>query len=164
MPDSYLDHFLDSLSQVVTGPVVWFHDKVATPYRKNYPWYHRQYRRVPGIENCYTDDWVCREEANAQFRRDKLVEKYIVQLLASRFETCSIEEGFEGKKAKTDPNAKCHDLWKNWCNANLNFYIKYGDMKHNFKAEEALMKQKHRMIWERRNGPIEDNGEQYLTN
>ncbi|CAB4068959.1 NDUFB10 [Lepeophtheirus salmonis] len=122
MPDSYLDHFLDSLSQVVTGPVVWFHDKVATPYRKNYPWYHRQYRRVPGIENCYTDDWVFYWQVDLRLALLRKVSR--------------------GKKAKTDPNAKCHDLWKNWCNANLNFYIKYGDMKHNFKAEEALMKQK----------------------
>ena len=36
--------------------------------------------------------------------------------------------------------------------AQLNFYIKYGDMGASAKSRSALMKQKHRMIWERRNG------------
>uniref|UniRef100_C1BMJ7 NADH dehydrogenase [ubiquinone] 1 beta subcomplex subunit 10 n=1 Tax=Caligus rogercresseyi TaxID=217165 RepID=C1BMJ7_CALRO len=161
MADSPLSRFFDTLGTAVTGPIHWFRENVATPYRQNYPWYHRQYRRVPGIENCYTDDWVCREEANAQFRRDKVVEKQIVHLLGNRFNACLTEEGYEAYYAKTDPNAKCHELWKNWCDANLNFYIKYGDMKADFKAEDALMKQKHRMIWERRHGPIEADGEQY---
>lgn len=38
--------------------------------------------------------------------------------------------------------------------AAANFYIKYGDMRTPIKAEEVLMKQKHRLIWERRNGPL----------
>ena len=38
--------------------------------------------------------------------------------------------------------------------ANANFYIKYGDMRTPLRAEEVLMKQKHRLIWERRNGPL----------
>ena len=38
--------------------------------------------------------------------------------------------------------------------AAANFYIKYGDMRSPIKAEEVLMKQKHRLIWERRNGPL----------
>lgn len=39
--------------------------------RPQYPWYHQQYRRVPTIDECYTDDVVCFIEANEQYKRDK---------------------------------------------------------------------------------------------
>ena len=36
--------------------------------------------------------------------------------------------------------------------AQRNYYIKYGDMPWWATARDCLMKQKHRMVWERRNG------------
>lgn len=48
-------------------------EKVVEPNQKKYPWYHRQYRRVPTIDQCYVDDVVCDFEANQQFKRDRLV-------------------------------------------------------------------------------------------
>lgn len=47
-------------------------EKIVEPNQKKYPWYHKQYRRVPTIDQCYTDDPVCDFEANAQFKRDRL--------------------------------------------------------------------------------------------
>ena len=37
---------------------------------------------------------------------------------------------------------------------NENFYIKYGDLAFYSDAKDILMKQKHRMVWERRHGPV----------
>ena len=40
-----------------------------------------------------------------------------------------------------------------------NLYIKYGDMHFSAcKAEDILMKQKHRLIWERRHGSLPTTG------
>ena len=36
--------------------------------------------------------------------------------------------------------------------AQQNFYIKYGDLKWHATARDVFMKQKHRMVWERRYG------------
>ena len=41
--------------------------------------YHRRYRRVPSIDQCYMHDMVCREEANVQFKRDMLVEENVLR-------------------------------------------------------------------------------------
>ncbi len=35
-----------------------------------------------------------------------------------------------------------------------NFFIKYGEMPHWHRVEDAFMKQKHRLIWQRRHGEV----------
>ena len=37
----------------------WVRENLVTPNQKEYPYYHRQYRRVPTIDECYTHDHVC---------------------------------------------------------------------------------------------------------
>ncbi|MPC80537.1 NADH dehydrogenase [ubiquinone] 1 beta subcomplex subunit 10 [Portunus trituberculatus] len=49
-----------------------FTESVVANNRPQYNWYHQQFRRVPTIDECYTDDIVCYTEANEQFKRDKL--------------------------------------------------------------------------------------------
>lgn len=126
------------------------------------------YRRVPTIDQCYTDDHVCQFEANQQFRRDKLVENEILSILRQRFEDCMLYEA-------PDHVEKCSDILKtyergaeNWftkCKLNgfvfinLSFFNLYfpktdGDLGGYGDAKAAYMKQKHRMIWERRHGPV----------
>ena len=57
-PDSV--HFR-AVDTVLFQPVYWFREKVVEPMRgESQAWYHRKYPRVTGIEDCYTDDVVCR--------------------------------------------------------------------------------------------------------
>lgn len=53
-------------------------EKVVEPNQKKYPWYHQQFRRVPTIDQCDSDDVVCDFEANTQFKRDRF--KYKIDL------------------------------------------------------------------------------------
>ena len=49
------------MDSVVFGPVYWLRKNVVEPMKgEAYPWYHRRFNRVPGIEDCYTEDVVCR--------------------------------------------------------------------------------------------------------
>ena len=45
----------------------------VVPNRSDNVYYHQNFRRVPTIDECYTDDVVCRFEAQQQFNRDKYV-------------------------------------------------------------------------------------------
>jgi NADH dehydrogenase (ubiquinone) 1 beta subcomplex subunit 10 len=60
--------YLEIKSTVVTFN---FSEKIVVPNQKDYAWYHQRYRRVPTIDECYTDDPVCQHEAQLQFKRDK---------------------------------------------------------------------------------------------
>lgn len=67
-------------------------EKVVEPNQKQYPWYHQKFRRVPTINECYTDDYVCIFEANQQFKRDRMVDNEILSILRQRFEDCVLYE------------------------------------------------------------------------
>ncbi len=111
-----------------------------------------------------------RYEANVQYKRDKMVEEKIVALLRRRAKDCIFYE--DVSEDVTQPGSKCYDLYvrksiflgkgQAWIESSFlqmdferagsNLYLKYGDMPYWAGAEECLMKQKHRLIWERRNG------------
>ena len=49
----------------------------------------------------------------------------------------------------------CKPIYDAYQNAAENYFIKYGEISHYYgRAEDALAKQKHRVMWERRHGPI----------
>jgi len=139
------------LNAVYTGPPRWFREKIVEPNQgPEYPYYHRRFRRVPSIDECYLHDYVCREEADEQYRRDKLVEGSILQILGGRLNDCIL---YNGKGLdREDPNNACREFKETYEKAQVNFYIKYGDMPWWAGSKDALMKQKHRMVWERRHG------------
>ena len=50
-----------AMDSIVFGPVYWLRKTIVDPLKTEpYPWYHRRFNRVPGIEDCYTEDVVCR--------------------------------------------------------------------------------------------------------
>uniref|UniRef100_A0A481SWH6 NADH dehydrogenase [ubiquinone] 1 beta subcomplex subunit 10 n=1 Tax=Nicoletia phytophila TaxID=1350298 RepID=A0A481SWH6_9INSE len=142
-----LERFLNAVSNTIEGPVVWFREKIVEPNRPTYYWYHRKFRRVPTIDECYTDDSVCQFEANQQFKRDKMVDNEILNILRQRFEDCVLYEG-------PDAKVKCQGVLEQYKQAEENWFTKYGDLGGYGNATTAYMKQKHRMVWERRHGPV----------
>jgi len=52
-----------------------------------------------------------------------------------------------------DAEYKCKKLVDAYEDAAANWFIKYGDLRaaQNYTCLDAFMKQKHRLIWERRN-------------
>jgi len=150
-----------------TKPAFWFRKNIIEPYRaepENY--YHRQFRRVPQIDECYKDDIPCRFEAQEQFMRDQQVEGQIVSLLRNRFEDCMFYNKGTGMVAWQPATAKdhidigegsdhqCRKIYETFMTATENYFIKYGELGKIPKVQDAYMKQKHRLMWERRHGPI----------
>ncbi|XP_011635832.1 NADH dehydrogenase [ubiquinone] 1 beta subcomplex subunit 10 [Pogonomyrmex barbatus] len=144
--DNILYKFMNTMFYVLDTPVTYVREKIVVPNQKKYPWYHQQYRRVPTIDECYTDDIVCYTEANCQFERDKQVEDEILTILRNRFEQCIF---YHGKDRHF-----CDELKKTYDDAAVAWFIKYGEMGIGLNVKNAYMKQKHRMIWERRHGPV----------
>jgi len=112
-----------------------------------YPYYHRIYRRVPTVEACKADDHACIWEANEQYKRDRHVDKYILNILRSRKEECFTHWA-------PDQEFKCQKEIKDEMEAERNWQIKHGDLGISYSALNAFYKQKHRMVYERRHGPV----------
>ncbi|KAL3273482.1 hypothetical protein HHI36_014923 [Cryptolaemus montrouzieri] len=146
-PRNLFFSILDTITYAIEAPVVWVREKIVEPNQKVYPWYHQKFRRVPTIDECYTDDPVCYFEANEQYRRDRLVDDEIVQILRQRYEHCMMYEA-------PDHMEKCKGLYETYKEAATNWFIKYGDLGGYHDVTRAYMKQKHRLIWERRHGPV----------
>ncbi|XP_058795302.1 NADH dehydrogenase [ubiquinone] 1 beta subcomplex subunit 10 [Phymastichus coffea] len=130
------------------GPVTFFREKIVEPNQKHYPYYHQKFRRVPTIDECETEDHVCRFEAQQQFIRDKNVDNEILHILRQRYEHCNHEDFNQRGEAK------CEQLYEEYKDAAGNWFGKYGDMGPEPNVVYAFMKQKHRMAWERRHGPV----------
>jgi len=142
-PNAFMDRFMSVLN-IFDGPASFFRG-IVNKTRSDYPYYHRKYPRVPTVDQCGFGDNVCLHEANEQFLRDRKVDKYITQILAERVKQCYINEGhFDGFE-------KCRQLDDDYERALTNYYIKYGDLAAHATVIDAYMKQKHRLIWQRRN-------------
>jgi len=142
-----LERFMDGVYRILDGPVTWFRETVVTPNQTDYNWYHRNYRRVPTIDECLINDPVCIYEANSQFKRDRLVDSEIVYILRMRLDAC-------WKQEYPDHKGPCKQLEEDLKLAEENWFSKYGDLGAFYDVRMAFMKQKHRMIWERRHGKI----------
>jgi len=115
--------------------------------RPEYPYYHRRYRRVPTVDECNADDTICIWEANQQYKRDRDVDKFILDNLRNRRQECFMHW-------KPDHDFKCGKEIQDFMEAERNWQMKHGDMGINATALNAYYKQKHRMVYERRHGPV----------
>ena len=80
----------------------------------------------------------------------RAVDKKITSILEKRFVECMDIHGHY------DGTLKCQNLRVEYDTALTNYFIKYGDLNATATAVDAYMKQKHRLIWQRRN-PDKDN-------
>ena len=94
-----------------------------------------------------------------------MVENEIVNIMRQRFEDCVLYEA-------PDHTTKCVDMLNAYRKASENWFTKCkfstqfdssfskfdcfldGDLGAYANSKSAFMKQKHRMIWERRHGPV----------
>ncbi|CAJ0592482.1 unnamed protein product [Cylicocyclus nassatus] len=130
------------------APATWFRETIVEPLnnKNRLPYYHRKLSRVPEIDECGVNDKACFFEANEQFRLDKMVDGFILQTLRHRADRC-----LNYHETDFSPCAKViEDLEEN----ELNFFIKYGELGGEADVRDAYMKQKHRLIWERRHPEI----------
>ncbi|KAF2879572.1 hypothetical protein ILUMI_26597 [Ignelater luminosus] len=146
-PRNIVERVASTIYGILEAPAVWVREKVVEPNQQHYPWYHQKFRRVPTIDQCYTDDPVCYFEANMQYKRDRMVDTEILSILRQRFQDCTMYEA-------PDHVEKCSHLLQQYEEAAANWFTKYGDLGAYHNAKAAFMKQKHRMIWERRHGPV----------
>jgi len=127
-------------------PVVWFRKTIVEPNQKPSNWYHMELRRVPTIDQCYTDDFACMYEADQQYKRDRAVDSEILSILRYRMDDCVREEHPDIEQ--------CFPLKEAYEQAAENWFIRYGDLGAIHHVKDAYMKQKHRMLWERRHGKV----------
>jgi NADH dehydrogenase (ubiquinone) 1 beta subcomplex subunit 10 len=143
LPTNPFMRFFNRISTVIDGPVTWFRETVVVPNREKTYFYHQKFRRVPTIDECYTDDVACQFEADQQFRRDRKVDSRILEILRNRMAECVYYHGM-------DEAQKCKPLRDEYEESLVNWFLKYGDQSMYMSCVEAYMKQKHRMIWDRR--------------
>ncbi|XP_060064152.1 NADH dehydrogenase [ubiquinone] 1 beta subcomplex subunit 10-like [Ylistrum balloti] len=129
---------LDVPSTFIKGTVDTFRGE-----KKTVPYYHRRFNRVPTIDECYTDDELCRFEANQQFKRDKQVDSDIVYILRKRYLRCALSDLY-------NRDTTCKEVKETFHKARDDWMIKYGHLPVYYDVVNAYMKQKHRMVNERR--------------
>lgn len=111
----------NSLSNYITitsnNVYIFLVETIVEPNQKKSVWYHQKFRRVPTIDQCYTDDSVCKFEADQQFRRDRMVDNEILSILRLRFEDCMMYE-------TPDHMVKCRPFMDVYKKAEENWFIK----------------------------------------
>uniref|UniRef100_A0A9N6WWF2 NADH dehydrogenase [ubiquinone] 1 beta subcomplex subunit 10 n=1 Tax=Lynceus sp. MCZ IZ 141354 TaxID=1930659 RepID=A0A9N6WWF2_9CRUS len=146
-PRNTFEAIYRNVYKVIDTPVTWFRESIVKPNQQQYPYYHQRFRRVPTLDECYSDDILCRFEADEQFKRDKLVESEILVILKDKLKDCYNYES-------PDDSTKCKMIEVQYKKAEEAWFIKYGEMGIYSSSLNAFMKQKHRMLWERRHGPV----------
>ncbi|KAI3409869.1 hypothetical protein GPALN_006243 [Globodera pallida] len=147
--NSYMGTWRYHIGRFGDWPATWFRENIVEPLHDKHkmPYYHRKISRVHEVDQCGVNDRVCLYEAEEQFRLDKLVDHYIRDILFNRFTKCVRFNGH-------DNLYRCAKQVDDFENADLNFFIKYGELGSEQTLPACYMKQKHRLIWERRHPEI----------
>ncbi|XP_068102813.1 NADH dehydrogenase [ubiquinone] 1 beta subcomplex subunit 10 [Hyperolius riggenbachi] len=136
--------FLNLFYYTVDKPVTAFHDWIERQRAgRKVHYYHRIFQRVPDISQCLEDDALCMYEANMQWKRDVKVDQEIVGIMRERLIACRTREG-----DSADQN--CAGVFEQYTKVCAAYRSRYGDLGANGNARKCLMKQKNRMIEERK--------------
>ncbi|XP_066432741.1 NADH dehydrogenase [ubiquinone] 1 beta subcomplex subunit 10 [Eleutherodactylus coqui] len=137
-------------SQVVDRPVTALHDLMDhVRGTKRLHYYHREFSRVPDLTACLEEDHVCQYEANQQWKRDYMVDQEIMKILRDNVASCNRREG-----ANAEEN--CAPVVAQYAEACKAYKSRYAELGYYSGARRCLMKQKARMMDERKKAAQEE--------
>lgn len=137
--------FLD----LIRVPTRWFRENIIEQSRgEKYYWYHKRFQRPLPIDECYMDDLACAYEADLEYKRNRMIDKETLALLRYRRDSCHLWN--VTAKGSWQPSEKCRVEDEVYAREEINFFIKYGELQFKHSVVDAYMKQKNRMIVERR--------------
>jgi len=112
-------------------------------------WYHESRRRVPGLWECATNDRACLYEAEMQFKKDREVDRMVLQVLEDRLRACWSSLGINWNE-RDYPTEKCDELAMFKRQADMNYATKYRNINcWGVQTTKTLQKQKNRFIEQR---------------
>ncbi|KAL3310926.1 NADH dehydrogenase (Ubiquinone) 1 beta subcomplex, 10 [Cichlidogyrus casuarinus] len=143
-------YFYKPIGYMVDWPVTFFKTQIVDRVRVPTYTYHERIPRVPTIDECKLDDDMCIHFANTQFKRDRRVDKNIIHILQQRFNRCQKWHQYDDETRLE----KCARFENDLRDSQVNYFIKYQETAHPKDVVASFMKQKHRMLWERRYGEV----------
>ncbi|KAM3662262.1 NADH dehydrogenase [ubiquinone] 1 beta subcomplex subunit 10 [Ammospiza maritima maritima] len=139
-----VDYFQSAFNYVLDSPVTLIRGWIERWQNRNkFYYYHQKFRRVPDLSQCLEGDYLCYYEAEAQWRRDRMVDQQIVEIVQERMAACKQREG---------PNQfqNCAKEMELLAQVTKAYQDRYGELGFHGNARTCLMKQKHRMMEERK--------------